>query len=135
MDAKEPVIRDFHAARARRDWAAVGGLLAPDVIWHEAGDQDYSGDHRGRDEVTALLRRLVEVTEGSFELEPLDLIATAEHAATNVRWSAERRGTRVEGNDLAVYRIADGKIAAARFFADGFDPHALTEVFSLRGRP
>jgi uncharacterized protein len=134
MDSKERLIRAFYAARARRDWAAVRELLAADVIWHEAGDQDYSGDHCGNDEVTALLRRLVEVTEGSFALEPLDLIATAEHVAINVRWSAERSGTRVEGNDLAVYRIAGEKIAAAWFFDDGFDPQALTEVFSRGGR-
>jgi ketosteroid isomerase-like protein len=94
------LISDFYAARARRDWVAVRELLATDVIWHEAGDEDYSGDHRGRDAVTALLQQLVEVTDGSFRLEPLDFIATAEHVATNARWSAERRGTRVKGNDL-----------------------------------
>jgi uncharacterized protein len=104
------------------------------VIWHEAGDEDYSGDHHGNAAVTALLRRLVEVTEGSFALEPLGFIATAEHVATNVRWRAERSGTRVEGNDLAVYRVADGEIASAWFFDDGFDPDALSEVFSLSGR-
>jgi uncharacterized protein len=131
MEEKARLINEFYAARARRDWVAVRELLAADVIWHEAGDEDYSGDHRGRDEVVALLQRLVDVTEGSFRLEPVDFIATAEHVATNVRWSADRGGTRVEGNDLAVYRIADGVIAGAWFFPDGFDPDALTEVFSF----
>jgi hypothetical protein len=119
---------------ARRDWAGVRALLAADVAWHEAGDEDYSGDHRGNDEVTALLQRLVEVTEGSFTLEPLDFIAPAEHVATNARWSAERSGKRVESNDLAVYRIAADKIAGAWFFPDGFDPEALAEVFSFGER-
>jgi hypothetical protein len=64
------LISDFYAARARRDWVAVRELLATDVIWHEAGDEDYSGDHRGRDAVTALLQQLVEVTDGSFRLDP-----------------------------------------------------------------
>ena len=134
VEDKTQLIRDFYAARARRDWAAVRGLLANDVVWHEAGDEVYSGDHHGRDEVTALLQQLVEVTDGSFQLEPVDVIATAEHVATNARWSAERSGTRVEGNDLAVYRIADGRIAGAWFFPDGFDPDALTEVFSFKTR-
>jgi hypothetical protein len=58
-------------------------------------------------------------------------VATAEHVATNVRWSAGRSGTRVEGYDLAVYRIASGRIASAWFFPDGIDPDALSEVFAF----
>lgn len=131
VDDKAQLIKEFYAARARRDWVTVRELLARDVVWREAGEEDYSGEHHGRDEVTALLRRLVEVTEGSFRLEALDFVVTAEHVATNVRWSAERSGTRVEGYDLAVYRIANGRIASAWFFPDGFDPDALNEVFTF----
>jgi ketosteroid isomerase-like protein len=132
MDEKERVVRDFYAARDRRDWAAVRGLLAPDVIWREKdGNQDYSGDHNGRDTVAALLAKLVEITGGTFTLEPKELICTAEHVAANVRWRAERSGTHVEGYDLAVFRIADGQIAETWFFPDGFDPEALSEVFSF----
>jgi ketosteroid isomerase-like protein len=132
LNANEQRIRDFYAARARRDWDAVAGLLADDVRWYEAGAEDYSGSHLGRDAVVALLRRLVEVTGGTFALEPLDFVVTADHVATNVRWHAERESTRVEGNDLAVFRLADGKIAQAWFFPDGYDPEALSTVFALR---
>jgi len=48
MDERERLIRDFYAARARRDWAAAHGLLADDVVWHESGREDYSGDHGGQ---------------------------------------------------------------------------------------
>ncbi len=131
MDVMERVVRDFYAARERRDWAAVRGLLAPDVIWREKDGTDYSGDHNGRDTVAGLLARLVEITGGTFTLEPRELICTAEHVAATVRWRAERGGTQVEGYDLAVFRIADGQIAEAWFFPDGFDPQALSEVFSF----
>lgn len=131
MDEKERLVRSFYAARARRDWAAVRELLADDVVWHESGSEDYSGDHRGAERVVELLRRLVEVTEGSFTLEPTGFIATAEHVATNARWRAERGGARVEGNDLAVFRIAERGIAEAWFFPDGYEPKALSEVFSF----
>jgi ketosteroid isomerase-like protein len=134
MDRKVQLISGFYAARERRDWAAVREMLAPDVSWHEAGEEDYSGAHHGREDVTALLRKLVEVTGGTFTLEPSDFIATAEHVATGVRWSAQREGRRVEGNDLAVYRVADDRIAGAWFFDDGFDPEALRAVFSFQAR-
>ena len=132
MDAKEELIRSFYTARSRRDWSAVRNMLAPEVTWHELGpEQDYSGDHRGRDTVTALLEQLVDATQGTFSLEPIDVITTAEHVATNVRWHAERDDRRVDGNDLAVFRIAHGNIAEAWFFPDGFKPEGLTEGFSF----
>jgi uncharacterized protein len=132
MDTKERIVRDFYAARKRRDWDAVRALLAPDVIWRESdGNLDYSGAHHGRDTVADLLTKFVEITGGTFALEPQQLICTAEHVAANVRWRAERSGTHVEGNDLAVYRIRNGQIAGAWFFPDGFDPEALAEVFSF----
>lgn len=49
-----------------------------------------------------------------------------------IRWSARRGETHVSGNEIAVYRIAAGKIAEAWFHVDGYDPQALSEVFSLR---
>lgn len=132
MDAKEQLVRSFYEARGSRDWTAVRAMLAADVAWHELGpEQDYSGVHRGREQVTRLLEHLVDVTDGTFSLEPIDAIVTAEHVATNVRWRAEGRGRRVAGNDLAVFCIADGKIAEAWFFPDGFDSEALTKVFSF----
>jgi ketosteroid isomerase-like protein len=132
MEAKKQIVRDFYAARGRRDWNAVRELLAEDVVWRESdGNADYSGDHHGRETVAGLLAKLVEVTGGTFALEPREIISTAEHVAATVRWHADRSGIHVEGNDLAVYRIADGRIAEAWFFADGYDPQALGQVFSI----
>jgi uncharacterized protein len=132
MNAKEQVVRDFYAARNRRDWDGVRGLLAPDVIWRESdGNKDYGGAHHGRDTVGELLAKFVEITGGTFTLEPNEVISTADHAAATVQWRAERDGTLVEGNDLSVYRIVDGQIAEAWFCMDGYDPQALAEVFSF----
>jgi len=132
MEAKERIVRDFYAARKRHDRQAVRDLLAEDVVWREAdGEQAYSGDHHGRDTVMELLAKLDEVTGGTFALEPREIISTAEHVAATVHWHAERSGRRVEGTELAVYRIADGRIAGAWFFPDSHDPEALRQVFSF----
>src|SRR5262245_61397147 len=93
MEAKQRIVRKFYAARGRRDWDAVRDLLAADVVWHERdGDMDYSGEHQGRETVTELLAQFVEVTGGTFVLEPRELISTAEHVASAVRWRADRSG-------------------------------------------
>jgi hypothetical protein len=132
MKLNERIVRDFYAARGRRDWDAVQELLAEDVVWRETdGSPDYSGDHHGGNHVTELLAKFVDITGGTFELEPRAFVSTADHVAASVRWRADRSGVHVEGNDLAVYRIADGRIAEAWFFQDGYDPQALDQVFSF----
>jgi ketosteroid isomerase-like protein len=129
MDPKERVLRELYKARARRDWDAVRLLFADEIGWHEPGEVDHSGDYRGREEVLALLQKLVAVTEGTFQLEPEAFLNSVDHSAVLVRWSAEREGTRCEGNDLAVYRFRDGKIAQVWFHDDGYDPEAFSAVF------
>jgi uncharacterized protein len=130
VDEKERVVRDLYEARARRDWRRVGELLADDVAWHEPGGEDYSGDHHGREQVVSLLQRLLAATGGTFRLAPEAFMHAAEHSAVLVRWSAERNGTRCDGNEIAVYRLRDGRIGEAWFYPDGYDAEALSAVFS-----
>jgi ketosteroid isomerase-like protein len=131
MDAKERAIRDLYAARATRDWDAVRELFADQIGWHEPGEEDHSGDYRGRDDVVALLQKLVAVTDGTFQLEPEAFLNSTEHSAVLVRWQAERAGLRSEGNEIAVYRFADGKIAQVWFYVDGYEPEAFSAVFAF----
>ena len=127
----EQVIRALYAARARRDWEAVGALFADEIAYHEPGEEDHSGTFRGRDEVVALLRKLVEVTEGSFQLEPVDVLHLDEHSALTVRWWAERAGVRSQGQEIAVYRLQDGKVTEVTFFNEPGDPASFSAVFAF----
>ena len=128
---KEEIVRRLFTARARGDFEAVRSLFTEDAVWHEPGDADYSGDHRGRDTIIALMQALSAATEGTFVLEPQEFLTTEEHAVARVRWRAERRGRSVEGNELAVYRFFGDRIAEVWFFYDGFDADAHDAVFTL----
>jgi uncharacterized protein len=130
LDSKEEAIRALYAARAERTHERVRPLLAEDVLWHEPGDEDYSGEYHGPNEVIGLLDQLLGVTQGTFVLEPVEFMATDDHLAVKIRWSARRGDRQVEGNELAVYRFRDGHIAEVWFHPDGYDPEALRDVFS-----
>jgi ketosteroid isomerase-like protein len=132
VDAKEQAIRDLYDARARRDWQGVRALLADDVGWYEpASGADHAGTHRGADTVVALLQRLVAVTGGTFQLTPEAFMNAVDYSVCIARWSAERDGRRVEGNDLAVYRFEDEKIGDVWFYDDGYDLEAFRQVFAF----
>jgi ketosteroid isomerase-like protein len=131
VDPKERAIRELYDARARRDWDAVRALFAEEIVWHEPGEEDYSGDYRGRDDVVALREKLVAVTEGTFQLVPEAFLNSLEHSALLVRWWAERDGRRSEGNEIAIYRFRDGEIAEVWFHVDGHEPDAVSAVFGF----
>jgi uncharacterized protein len=131
LDSKEQAIREFYEARRLRDWDAVGALLADEVSWNEPGDEEFSGETRGREQVLAVLRRLVDVTGGTFQLVPEAFLNAEEYSVVLVRWWAEREGERSEGNDIAVYRVRDRTIDGAWFYSDGYDPETFSAVFSF----
>lgn len=130
MDTNERAIRELYDARARRDWDTVRSLLADEVGWHEPGEEDHSGDYRGREEVVELLQKLVAVTEGTFQLEPEAFLNLAEHSAVLVRWWAERQGRRSDGYEIAVYRFRAGRIAQVWFYNEPSEAEAFSAVFA-----
>jgi uncharacterized protein len=131
VDPKERAIRDLYDAPTQRDWNAVRARLAEQVGWHEPGGEDHSGDYKGRDDVVALLQKLVAVTDGTFQLEPRAFLNSTEHSAVLVRWWAERQGQRSEGNEIAVYRLSGGTITDVWFYVDGYEPGVFSQVFAF----
>jgi ketosteroid isomerase-like protein len=131
VDPKERTIREFYDARTRRDWDVVGSLFTNEVGYHEPGEEDHSGDFKGRDEVVALLAKLVNVTQGTFQLDPDGFLNLDEHSATVVNWSAERDGRRAEGRELAIFRFEDDRIAEVWFYNEPEDPEAFSAVFAF----
>jgi hypothetical protein len=130
VDPKERIVRELYEARSRRDWGAVLPLLAETVIWHEPGEDDHSGDYRGRDDVVALFEKLVAVTEGTFQLEPEGFLNSEDHSVALIRWWAERGGVRSEGNDIAVYRFQGNEIVEVWFHTDGYEQDPFSAVFA-----
>jgi ketosteroid isomerase-like protein len=131
VDSKEQAIRTLYEARAQRDWDAVAAVLDDKVGWHEPGEEDHSGDFLGRDEVVELLTKLVVVTEGTFQLEPEGFLNLGQHSAVAVRWWAERDGRRSDGNEIAVFRFRDGKIAEAWFYNEPSNVETFSAVFAF----
>jgi uncharacterized protein len=131
VEAKERAIRGLAEARRRGDFDVARTFLAEDIVWHEPGEADYSGDTIGADEVIAMMRKLAGLTAGTFLFEPQAVLASEEHATALTRWSAERDGVRCEGNEIAVYRFVDDRIAEVWFWYDGYDRAAHDLVLSF----
>ena len=49
---------------------------------------------------------------------PRQIVANGEHAVVMIDCSASRGGKRLEGKEVAVYRVQDGRVVEASFHQD-----------------
>jgi len=111
----------LYAAVGRRDLAAAGALLDPEVVLHDPGAHGHGGDHRGRAAVLDLLGS----TTGVVRTEVLDVLGGREHAAVycRVRGDAGSGGAAsLDNHTVHLLRIRDGRIVEA-WFHNRDQPH------------
>ena len=95
-----------NAARAREgferfvegDLPALLDLFADDAVWHVPGSMALSGEHRGRDAITAFLRGTAERTGGTYRVELLWTVADDDHLVAVYR----ALGGRPDGRELDI---------------------------------
>jgi uncharacterized protein len=119
-------MRDGYAAFAKGDFNTLNDLFAEDVLWHVDGRNQLAGEYRGRDAVYGFFGRLMELTEGSFHLDVLALLADDDHAMALVTESASRGGRRAETLNVHVFRMRDGVVLES--WDASTDQYTLDEV-------
>jgi ketosteroid isomerase-like protein len=104
-------------------------LFTPDIVWHQGGRNQTSGDYRGTDDVIALFGKLFQLTDGTFRVEVHDLLASEDHVVVLARVQAQRVGKTLEHGEYShVCHFRDGKLSEA-WIVD-VDPYALDDFFS-----
>lgn len=120
-------IKDGYAAFAKGDFAVLNELFAEDLLWHNPGRNQLAGDYRGREAVYGLFGRLMEITEGSFQLEVQAVFADDERGVALVVSSASRGGQSAEATDAHIFRLTDGQVV--EFWNASTNPYAYDELF------
>ncbi|CAM5397195.1 MULTISPECIES: nuclear transport factor 2 family protein [Streptomyces] len=122
------VVGRYGAAAAAGDMVALAATLTKDVVWHQPGANQLSGDHVGPEAVLAHLGRFMELSGGTFALETESATESGNLVATTVRFTAEREGAgsldqhgvdvfRVEGDLIAeIWLIGEDQAAEDRFW-------------------
>jgi hypothetical protein len=130
MHPNEELIRRFYDARAANDRPGVRACMADDIAWHDPYPEPHGGDLRGPDAVFAqIFDAAGEITGHSLRISLHDVLGTDDHAAALVDWSASIPGKgRIDGREVAVFHVADGKITEVWFFPQ--DQYTYEEFFS-----
>ncbi len=68
------LLRRAHEAFNKADMATLTGVIGEDVVWHLPGSSVLSGEHRGREAVFSVFRRMGELSGGTFHTDVHDIV-------------------------------------------------------------
>lgn len=112
------VARSYVAAVSAKDFAAVAGLFADDIVWHQPGDNAVSGTYSGGAAVGEMFAAQMTATEGTFALQLTGgAMVNGALVAIPVRFSAKRAGSEMSMDGVDVLRVEGDKIAEVWLFS------------------
>ena len=106
----EDVIRSYVMAFAGGDLDTAKSYLADDIVYHVGGGHSLAGDYRGKDPVIAFFQERAKRTDGTFKVEPHDLLANDHHGVALSKVTAKRGAKEYSWNVVTVYHVDGGKV-------------------------
>lgn len=92
----------------RGDVAALLGLFAPDAVWHVPGSNAMSGAYCGMAEIGPFLRRTAELTDGTYRVELLWVVADDDNLVAVYRARGEREGRTLDIEQALLIEVEGG---------------------------
>lgn len=112
------VAKAYISAVQTGDQVALGGLLDPDVVWHQPGNNKFSGVKRGMAELGQMLGGMMESSAGSFAITKVNrYLANGDLVAVEVEFSGRRDGFTLAQSGIDLLRCVDGKIVEVWLFS------------------
>jgi ketosteroid isomerase-like protein len=91
------------------DIATLSEIIANDCIQHMAGNNRFTGDHKGRDNILAMYGEMAELTGGTMQAVLSDVYASEHGAVALYTAKATRNGKSVNDKFALVFQLMDGK--------------------------
>ena len=119
------LVREFYDARDRDNLKTARSLLAEDILWHEPKlGSEHTGDLRGPDAILDMIQEAQRRTGGTFRLWLHGAVAHGGQVVAFVGWTSAHGEKTLEGKEIAVYRVRDGKFAEVWFHLDNLEHDA-----------
>ena len=112
------IAKSYIKAAQTGDQALLASVVSPEVVWHQPGNNQFSGTHKGLPAVGAMLGKMMEVSRGTFALYGADhFMANGNWVAVNLAFKAQRDGVTLDQPGVDLLRIENGKIVEIRLFS------------------
>ncbi|MEU0250254.1 nuclear transport factor 2 family protein [Streptomyces sp. NPDC006235] len=117
-NANIDIARTYFQAVQTGDMATLGELLDEAIVWHQPGVNQFSGDHKGRDAVFAMLGRMMATSRGTFAIDEIrTLMGNGDLVAATIHFSGRHDGASMSMDGVDLLRITGGKITEMWLFS------------------
>lgn len=112
------IAKTYIKAAQTGDQATLGCIISPDVVWHQPGNNQFSGTHRGMAAVGPMLGKMMEVSKGTFTITRADhYMANGDCVAITLEFAGEANGIKLKQPGVDFIRIEGGKIIEVWLFS------------------
>ena len=109
--------KGYEAFRAG-DLATLSEVFADDVVFHVPGKNIVANSYQGKAATFGYFGKLVELTNGAFKVESLNMFVSDDQVAMLDRIVAERNGKTLDTQLVLVLKVRNGQ------FVEGWDHFA-----------
>lgn len=112
------IAKSYIKAVQTGDQAALGSLISPHVVWHQPGDNQFSGVKNGIAEFGAMFGGMMAASGGTFAITHAHrFLVNGDIVAIEIEFAAQRDGIKLDQPGFDLLRIADGKIVEVWLFS------------------
>ena len=112
------IAKSYIKAVQTGDQATLGSLISPEVIWHQPGNNQFSGTHRGMAAVGPMLGKMMEVSKGTFAITRADhYMANGDWLAITLEFAGQANGIQLKRPGVDLLRIEGGQVVEVRLFS------------------
>jgi ketosteroid isomerase-like protein len=122
------LIRRGYAAFSAGDVVTLTELIAPDAVQHMPGNNRFSGDHRGVQDILAMYGQFAEETQGTFKVDLEELYANDDTVVTVYHVTGDRGGEHIDTRHALVFTMRDGRAVDLLDIAS--DPDAVDKFWA-----
>ncbi|KQU03175.1 ketosteroid isomerase [Rhodococcus sp. Leaf7] len=112
----------YFDALSTGDMSTLMGLIDDDVVWHQPGANQFSGEHRGVGGVGALLSAMMTTSQGTFGLTVEGpMMVNGTNVAVPVRFTGRLQHASMDMSGLDLLTVVNGKIVDVHLFSSDGD--------------
>ena len=112
------IAKSYIKAVQTGDQTALGNLLSPQVVWHQPGNNRFSGVKNGIAETGAMLGAMMEVSRGTFAITHAHrFLSNGDLVAIEIEFAGRREGAKLDQPGIDLLRVQDGRIVEVWLFS------------------
>ena len=110
-DSKEDTIRRGYKAFGEGDMETLGSLYSPDVVQRQPGNNQTSGEYKGKDSVLGLYGKLFELSGGTLSVDLKSVKTQGDKVVSVHNAKGKREGKTLDVDETIEFTFSGDKIS------------------------